>query len=528
MVKVVSTSQQNKIKVLNRNENNIVSTTGNLAELHSKTSKSWAISDDLVEGIDYSSKYYANASKEYANQSNFYNQETQSLIDSFREVVQENKNVIDGQTTDCINYISEFTNSSYEKILELKNDGIMEMGLSKDESISEIVKTSSTEIAKFNKEIECSKKEINLLVDSIQENAEEIANRTSFAMFDTITKDHILTYEETEGLALQGTYVYKQAIAGSRYGYPDFYNKVVEEFNEATSTETVNGVTVKVHSNGHKFYDIADKNGIDGFFDSYGYAWFYGVDTENERVFLPRNNWFAIKGSVDTAPVAGNGMTLGLEGANGNNVGMFFANGGGAIGLNGANNAYGQPIGYGTSNWNLAGGSSVGITTDGANSGIIADTSNVIQTDDNKYLYICVGNTTSYEGMTEVVNQGMEILEQVNQGIESRLDVDITNLTDVGKENVIGLLLPDYTTEVIRSSSGFTSETNQWLKWESYQTGGQTAPRVIVNGVEFLRYTSGSTSIGVGGADILPISKGDVITTTGSVSLKTYSMKGAK
>lgn len=30
---------------------------------------------------------------------------------------------------------------------------------------------------------------------------------SSISMFDTVIKDHILTYEESKGLALQGTYV---------------------------------------------------------------------------------------------------------------------------------------------------------------------------------------------------------------------------------------------------------------------------------------------------------------------------------
>ena len=260
-------------------------------------------------------------------------------------------------------------------------------------------------------------------------------------MFDTILKDHVLTYEETKGLALQGTYVYKDAVAGSRYGYPDFYNKCLEEYNNSqvyykpwsqpiatgettaivggdmvitassaftgydaykamdgtssgTTSETgwgtnnttgvqwwqvkfpyeiritgligyqrydttpanantigrfytssdkttpigdeynnavgVNWNSVSVtgipeegiitdtiyfektggstygglgelkieatyttplykHSNGHVFYDISQKNQIDEIFNSTGMAWVYGIDTENERVFLPRD-----------------------------------------------------------------------------------------------------------------------------------------------------------------------------------------------------------------------------------------------
>ena len=54
------------------------------------------------------------------------------------------------------------------------------------------------------------------------------------SLFDIVTKDHILTFEESAGLGLQGTYVYKTAVPGSRYGYPDFYAKCVEEMTAAT------------------------------------------------------------------------------------------------------------------------------------------------------------------------------------------------------------------------------------------------------------------------------------------------------
>lgn len=59
---------------------------------------------------------------------------------------------------------------------------------------------------------------------------------TGFNMFDFVVKDHILSFEESKGLGLQGTYVYKEAVTGSRYGYPDFYNKCVEEKTASVNT----------------------------------------------------------------------------------------------------------------------------------------------------------------------------------------------------------------------------------------------------------------------------------------------------
>ena len=65
----------------------------------------------------------------------------------------------------------------------------------------------------------------------------------------------------------------------------------------------------------------------------------------------------------------------------------------------------------------------MGVSTDPTLSGLKAK----LQSNEEKYLYICVGNTTNFAGMTDVVNQGMDILEQVNQGIESRVKLDGSN-----------------------------------------------------------------------------------------------------
>ncbi len=70
---------------------------------------------------------------------------------------------------------------------------------------------------------------------------DEIYKRNnSYKFFDLIQKDHKLTFEEKEGLELLGEYVYKEAQEG-RYGYPDFYNKCLEEYQEEDNTEEVIG-----------------------------------------------------------------------------------------------------------------------------------------------------------------------------------------------------------------------------------------------------------------------------------------------
>ena len=76
-------------------------------------------------------------------------------------------------------------------------------------------------------------------LSNITEAGKEVIRKNSgsgLSMFDLVVKDHILSYEESKGLALQGSYVYKDAVPGSRYGYPDFYNRCAEEFEDGGNT----------------------------------------------------------------------------------------------------------------------------------------------------------------------------------------------------------------------------------------------------------------------------------------------------
>lgn len=117
----------------------------------------------------------------------------------------------------------------------------------------------------------------------------------SHNLFDVVLKDHLLTYDDTMGFTLQGEYAYKDPVNEQHYGYPTFYNRCISEMNEGTATQTVLGnstITTYNNANGHIYYNIADKSVVDTYFNTYGVAWFYGVDTTNERILMPRNNYF--------------------------------------------------------------------------------------------------------------------------------------------------------------------------------------------------------------------------------------------
>lgn len=222
-----------------------------------------------------------------------------------------------------------------------------------------------------------------------------------FNLFDTKLSDHILEGDEAKGWALQGTYVYKEAVAGVRDGYPTFYDDVLIKKQNATATEVTLGdstITMYITNNGYQFYDIADREVIDNWYNTYGLAWFYGVDEANERIFLPRDKYFALKG---IAPVVGNGIALTLT-DNIRDYGLKFNTSGDSNRYNWYVNT-GESINVGASVSNASSGTydnAMGLSTDEKRSGIEAH----LKSNENKYLYICVGNTTTTSAITEVVD----------------------------------------------------------------------------------------------------------------------------
>jgi hypothetical protein len=270
-----------------------------------------------------------------------------------------------------------------------------------------------------------------------------IEDKMGLALFDTVLKDYVLTYKESKGLALQGTYVYKDAIAGSRYGYPDFYEKCLKERDEAIANGGVQKVTLGgttmsmyIHPNGHMYYNISMKSTVDSWFNTFGTAWFYGVDTENERIFLPRTLWFEQMTNDKTQ--VGLSVDAGLP-----NITGGFAVGYGSSG--GANSSLGKAIYTSSTVCNMHAGAgtnnSKDLALDASKSSSVYGNSTTVQPKAvKKLLYICVGNTVSDTSWVDVVTQvegGVKDLEDKTlEGIE-RLKASSTSLTQTQITNCL-------------------------------------------------------------------------------------------
>lgn len=128
-------------------------------------------------------------------------------------------------------------------------------------------------------------------LSNITEAGKDVIRETAgsgLSMFDLVIKDHILSYEESKGLALQGSYVYKDAVPGSRYGYPDFYNRCVEEFED--DGNTLLSIKNNVSLVGAPVVD----NGVISGFSTSNYATALTFPTDEDFVFE-----FKIKTSAD-------------------------------------------------------------------------------------------------------------------------------------------------------------------------------------------------------------------------------------
>ena len=253
--------------------------------------------------------------------------------------------------------------------------------------------------------------------------------------------------------------------------------------------------TIVTNHNGHKFYPISLKPQIDEIYETYGIADFYGIDEENERIFLPRNKYFAIQG---VAPVVGNGMTLGLT--NGTvNYGLQY-NSGGTIDYLYGQSFYGKPVGtLNATEHNQTGNFTMGITTDPEKSGIEAH----LEPNESKYLYYCVGNT--------VINEAEIDAGGLVAQMELKANLALDNVSGVGTSLASGWAMPsdEYINLTLGASgSTYTAPANGWFwflgSWANQDA--YIALRAISTG-----YRVQTPSISIYGYHglMLPIKKGD-------------------
>lgn len=161
------------------------------------------------------------------------------------------------------------------------------------------------------------------------------------------------------------------------------------------------------NANSHIYYDIADKAVVDAFYNVTGVAPFYGIDTANERIFLPRNDWYyKTNGQVGYVPdglpdhshsfntAASLTETTGGSGSTGDYVRL------------------------------KNGQKTYTVTNASASNSVYGRNSRVQPPSAGAYLYFVVGNTSTITHVTTTIPSS-EVLSQINKNTS-----DITELND--------------------------------------------------------------------------------------------------
>jgi len=404
---------------------------------------SFANTKQVVTATNNRAQYYAEQAKKFKDEAKLYR-------DNAKYYSEQNSDVT-FEYIDSVKTSLEFKMSGYQPLGNYALKEELPQNNSELNNDSEFI--TKTELENVRLSLELPSK-IDNNGKFLTTDGENLAweNIYTKSLFDLKISDYILSGDASRGWALQGTYVYKEAMAGSHYGYPDFYNKCLEEKNSATTRElTLDDSTIIIYenSNGHRYYNIEDKETIDNYFTKYGYAWFYGIDTDNERIFLPRNNYFE-QITIDISEV-GQGIEAGLPNITGNSGTLRGADDSGAQDYSGA--MYRQ--GYSQNAYSTVGTKCSAIFFDASRSNDIYGKSETVQPNAvKKLLYICVGNTFNSAGISDVINQGLDIIDQVNQSIETRVNIDATNLSSEGKQLITAYSMPDYESMIEASGRG--------------------------------------------------------------------------
>lgn len=333
---------------------------------------------------------------------------------------------------------------------------------------------------------------------SVKQGGKTIAGATQYHpdLFDYKWADHIL--DDAQWL-MANPFSWQY---GSMY-QAAYANLSAAILGKTLQSETVAGITVQFYlaDDRHKICPASEENNVMAIYNTTGIAWYYIIDTTNQRFKLPRakHNKYA-----DTLGVVGNGMTLGLTNGT-NNVGIVSNGSWSQTGLL-TEGAYNQPVGTTTIGTNPKSGN-FGITTDPTKSGIIAQQEQ--DTDQYKYLYFYVGAFTQ----TAIENTAGLNTELFN----GKADLNLNNVSSVGKDVAVGWNIPDYSAGIVVASDiadyterTYTAPADGVVAVYLVAFNGQDA-YIKINDVTVERVVGYGNGAWVNITGLYPVKKGSVI-----------------
>ena len=323
-----------------------------------------------------------------------------------------------------------------------------------------------------------------------------------------IWSDHLLndaSFLRADTFSWQSGLVYKSA-----------YKEIEDEYNAGTNTsETIgsNTINYRVTPKGYKIV-VKDTN-YDGetaataIYNDTGVAWYYIFDYTNQRFKLPRTKY---------------GFT-GLRDAVGKYVepGLPNITGGRIVGV--LSTAETSLYGAFDKDWTATNGSvsngdtRSGYSFDASRSNSIYGNSTTVQPPATQmYLYFYAGNTVRNETEIDV--------GEITEALNGKLDQDLSNASANFKETIVGWGMPDYSTAVSKTNTGFTADKKGFILATTgtmYNSGSS----VSINGTVIWYCSISGTGASIEHASwLIPVDVNDIITTNNIYTLAFIEMKG--
>ena len=317
-VSVTSTKSQ-RVSVSSSQVATNITANSDTGRFWSQTSKNWAVSENIVDNEDYSSKYYANKSKESANTAKGYLESTREIHNSF--------------ASNASSYINELTG--------LKDAGIQEINSAKTTIINDIEFVADGEKKEIEDLIDNGKEELKESIGDVKVlTTLEIGDIgfTQMAIDETKGKRRVLNGQ----LIIQEQYIqFTNIIKNSVAFNPDL---------ACTEEEWQTEVTM----------------------NTFGLCGKFVIDDEGGTIRLPKYPNYFIAGLANIAPVVGNGMTLGLT-TGARNFGLMETYNQSVNNVFANEGAFGVNVGtFSPLAWNNETNQGLGVTTDSTKSGIEA------------------------------------------------------------------------------------------------------------------------------------------------------------
>lgn len=273
--------------------------------------------------------------------------------------------------------------------------------------------------------------------------------------------------------------------------------------------------SIAKNPNGLRFYNIAEKSLIDDIYEQYGIADFYGIDEENERVFLPRNKYF--QQLTDDVSKVNEMVEAGLP----NITGQL----GQPRGASGYPNGAFQHLSTGAAV--VAGGNgNISIADfDASRSSSIYGNSDTVQPPSSlKLLYYCVGNTVVNEAQIDAGG----LVAQVEQKANTTLD----NVTPEAKTIMANMPMPsDNYIDLTLGANGtdYTAPANGYFYFAKTalqnQTVGLIRRNIATTWKDLTSYQIAYTGSGNVLPVWLPVKKGDKVEVNYNATGATQSFK---